>query len=322
MPVRAQDIYVTTHPQRIAQAAPVAFYRSKRRTRHVDGRTDANCCSPLVYAIRGTIFIFAVALLFAYLLYPLVNQISGRLPAKNRTPALALTYLLVIGLLAAIAIGIGSNVAAEARQLVAEPPDVRGFLQHLQTAHPALSRIVGSAEGQIRQQLGDVVSGAPRLSLHVLAASANVIYLIVIPILSFFMLKDGARLRDTMIAMFPAGANRSMAEQTVAAVHSLLLSYMRSLLLLCCTVLVVFSVVLSVMGVQYALLLASIAFFCEFVPLVGPISAAAVTVAVSALSGYPHLWLLLCFLSLFRLLQDYVFTPRLMGKGVELHPLR
>ena len=275
----------------------------------------------LVYAIRGTIFIFAVALLFAYLLYPLVDQISGRLPPKNRTPALALTYLLVIGLLATVAIGIGSQVAAEARQLVAAPPDVRGFLQHLQAAHPALSPVIGTAEGRIRQQLGDIVSGAPRFSLHILAASTNLIDLIVIPILSFFMLKDGAGICASLVAMFSPGANRAVVERTIAAVHMLLLSYMRSLLLLCCTVLVVFSVVLSVMGVQYALLLASIAFFCEFVPLVGPITAAAITVAVSALSGYPHLWWLLGFLGAFRLLQDYVFSPRLMGKGVELHPL-
>jgi len=301
----------------------------RRRSAFIDPRTARATWTAaltllvlaLIYAIRGTIFIFAVALLFAYLLYPLVNQISGRLPPKNRTPALALTYLLVIGLLAVGAIGIGSHVAAEARQLVAEPPDVRGFLQRLQVAHPALSPMVGTAEGRIREQLGEIVSGAPRFSLHVLAASANMIYLIVIPILSFFMLKDGARLRDSLIAMFPAGGSRAVAERTVAGVHSLLLSYMRSLLLLCCTVLVVFSVVLSAMGVQYALLLASIAFFCEFVPLVGPISAAAVTVAVSALNGYPHLWLLFCFLGVFRLLQDYVLSPRLMGKGVELHPL-
>lgn len=80
-----------------------------------------------IYAIRTTLVIFAVAVLFAYLLYPLVDRIGRRFSPKNRSPALALTYLLVIGLLTAIGIAIGSQVAVEARQLIAHPPDVRGF---------------------------------------------------------------------------------------------------------------------------------------------------------------------------------------------------
>ena len=274
-----------------------------------------------IYAIRGTLMLFVVAALFAYLLAPLVDRISRLFSAKNRAPALALAYLLVIGLLSAAAIGIGSPVAAEARQLVAHPPDIRGFLVGIQTAHPAFAPMIESAQGRIRQQLDDVVSVAPRLSLHVLAASANLIQLIVIPILSFFMLKDGARIRERLLGAFSEGSSRRGAERMLAAVHVLLLSYMRSLLLLCCTVLVVFSVVLSAMGVPYALLFSSIAFFCEFVPLMGSLTSAAVILAVSALSGYPHFWWVAVFLGAFRLVQDYVISPRLMGHGVELHPM-
>ena len=103
--------------------------------------------------------------------------------------------------------------------------------------------------------------------------------------------------------------------------HELLLQYMRSLFFLCCTVLVVFSVVLSAMDVPYALLLSSIAFLCEFVPLMGPLTAAGVILVVSALSGYPHVLWIAGFLGVFRIAQDYVISPRLMSKGVELHPM-
>lgn len=274
-----------------------------------------------IYAIRGTLVLFSVALLFAYLLYPLVDRISRRFSPKNRAPALALTYLLVLGILTAIGIGIGSQVAAEARQLVAQPPDVRGFLQRLQIDYPSFSPMIEAAHGRIREQIGEFVTAAPRFSLRVLAASANLVDLVVIPILSFFILKDGTSIRDGFLALFPAGAGRSEAERTIAEIHALLLQYMRALLLLCCTVLIVFSVVLSAMGVQYALLLASIAFLCEFVPLIGPITAAGVILAVSALSGYPHFWWIAAFLGTFRLVQDYGISPKLMSRGIELHPI-
>jgi predicted PurR-regulated permease PerM len=274
-----------------------------------------------IYAIRATLVIFAVALLFAYLLYPLVDWIALRFPPKNRTPALALTYLLVIGILTAIGIAIGSQVVSEAKQLVAHPPDVTGFFERLRAAYPALSPEISGTESRIREQLAGLASAVPRYSLRVIAASTNLIYLVVIPIISFFILKDGTEIRDSFVSMLPSAVSRGRAQRTIAAIHDLLLKYMRALLLLCCTVLVVFSAVFSILGVQYALLLASIAFFCEFVPVVGPLTAMCIILVVTGLIGYPHLLWIVAFLGAFRLTQDYVIAPKLMGDGVELHPI-
>jgi predicted PurR-regulated permease PerM len=71
----------------------------------------------------------------------------------------------------------------------------------------------------------------------------------------------------------------------------------------------------------YPILLAAIAFALEFIPLVGPLTAAVIIIVVSIASGYPHVWWLVIFLGVYRLLQDYVLSPKLMSKGVELHPL-
>jgi len=273
------------------------------------------------YAIRQTLIVFAVALLLAYLLSPLVDQISRRLSPRNRTPALALTYLVVIGALIALGISIGSQVASEARQLLAHPPDVPGFLSGLRRDYPVFAPTIGALEGRMREQLGELAAAVPRFGIHVLAASTNLIDLILIPVLSFFILKDGADIRNGFLAAFPAGARRTEVRRTIGEIHDLLLQYMRALFLLSSVVLVVYSMALSVMGVQYALLLASIAFLCEFVPVVGPLTAVAVILAVSALSGYPHFWWLVVFIVLFRMLQDYAISPKLMSQGVELHPI-
>lgn len=275
----------------------------------------------LIYAVRSTLFLFIVALLFAYLLYPLIDRISGLFHARHRGTILALSYLLVLGLLAAIAIGVGTKVADEGREMAAHPPDLHGFLSRIRAAHPFLSPVIDAVQGRIGELTGQILSFAPRFSAHVLAASANLIDIILVPILSFFMLKDGAKIRDHFIARFRPGGPRRRVESAVEAIHSLLLSYMRALLLLCCTVLVVFSIVLSTMGVPYALLLSSIAFFCEFVPLLGPLTAAILIISVSLLSGYGHIWWVVAFLGIFRLMQDYFVSPKLMGNGVELHPI-
>src|SRR4029077_6014362 len=59
----------------------------------------------------------------------------------------------------------------------------------------------------------------------------------------------------------------------------------------------------------------------EFIPMIGPLAAAVAIVVVSLVSGYPHLLLILIFMGVYRLFQDYVLSPRLMSKGMELHPL-
>ncbi len=274
-----------------------------------------------IYMIRGTLVLFAIALLLAYLLHPLVGQLSRQFNSRNRTLALGLTYVIVIALLAGIGIAIGSRVAIEARQLIAHPPDISGFLTDLMLAHPALAPLLKPIRGSVSAQLGEAASVLPRISLSLLAASANLIYLIVIPILSFFILKDGAQLRDAFLDMLTDPATRVRAEQTLAKANVLLLQYMRALLALCCTALVVLGAGLALAGVRYALLLATVAFFCEFVPMVGPIAEIAVILGVSALTGYPHILVLAACLGLFRLVQDYVIWPRLMSQGVALHPL-
>src|SRR5947209_5779137 len=79
----------------------------------------------LVYKVRSTLFVFVVALLFAYLLSPLVNLLDRALPAKRtRGLALALAYVIFIGAAVLIAIQIGSRVVDEAQTLVKKFPDM------------------------------------------------------------------------------------------------------------------------------------------------------------------------------------------------------
>ena len=103
--------------------------------------------------------------------------------------------------------------------------------------------------------------------------------------------------------------------------HTLLLQYMRALLFLCLATLITFSIVLTIMGVPFSFLLAFVAFPLEFVPLVGPLIAAAIIIGVSAFSGYSNIIGVIIFLAVYRIFQDYVLSPHLMSRGVQLHPL-
>jgi predicted PurR-regulated permease PerM len=267
----------------------------------------------LVYLVRQTLFVFTIALMFAYLLYPLFDWIDRRTGSRARMQALAITYILVIAAIAGFGFFIGSHLSGEAAQLAAQirEPDFEQKVRSWQVFHIPVGQ-------QIFTQYQENVGAIPSIIFKVMAAFSNVVYIVVIPILSFFILKDGRQIRDSLLEL--TGNSREAALDTLNDAHTLMLQYMRALLSLCLATLIVFSIALQTMGVPYAILLASIAFPLEFIPLVGPLGAAAVITAVTLFTG-GHVVGVVIFLVVYRMFQDYVLSPHLMSKGVELHPV-
>jgi predicted PurR-regulated permease PerM len=277
-----------------------------------------------LYRIRTALFVFILALLFAYLLAPLVDLVDRLLPAsRTHTPALVVAYLILIGGLGFAGVALGSRIAEEATNLHDRMQDLMGKAQTAPVAPPQtfFDSVMDNVRSQIRQHAGDVVSYLPRAGLKVLTFAGNLVWVIIIPILSFFFLKDGHVMWQRFVELIDEGPRRALVEDIAKDVNVLLAQYMRALTILSLFTLTFFSFYLSVTRVPYALLLAAMAGMLEFIPMIGPLTAATAIVLVSLFSGYNHLVWILAFMGLYRLFQDYILSPRLMSEGMELHPL-
>ena len=84
---------------------------------------------------------------------------------------------------------------------------------------------------------------------------------------------------------------------------------------------VAYTVGLSLMRVPYAFILGPMAGVLEFVPVVGTTLATVGIIVISLLAGYPHVLWVAAFVIGWRLVQDYVNSPRIMGKSLEIDPL-
>jgi len=102
--------------------------------------------------------------------------------------------------------------------------------------------------------------------------------------------------------------------------HHLLGEYMRALVMLSLITFVVWSMVFLVAGLPYPVMLAAIGGVLEVIPLVGPVVAGIIVLSVTAFAGYGHTLPLLVFIVGWRFVQDYVTSPLVMGRGIELHP--
>src|ERR1700678_136579 len=78
----------------------------------------------LFYMVRSTLFVFTLAILFAYLLSPLVNLLDRFLPGRTRTPALALAFMIFVGLVALFVSQVGSTAIKQAEDLNKRLPDL------------------------------------------------------------------------------------------------------------------------------------------------------------------------------------------------------
>jgi predicted PurR-regulated permease PerM len=281
-----------------------------------------------VYAIRSTLFIFIVALLFAYLLLPIVDIIDRFLPMKrSRGPALAIVYTLLVTSIVIAGIEVGSSVALQANNLAERisaylKPDQPRFMPLPQPLEPMGRRIADAIRAAVQSHYEEVLQTLPQTALKHAGAAANLIFIVIVPILSFFFLKDGRIIYKYIVGQVEDRWDRVILREMAEDLNVLIAQYMRALVLLGLAASVTYGAFFAIMGVPYAALLAAFVFPLEFIPMLGPLVSSAVILLVVGFSGGVHhlLWIVL-FLAIYRIFQDYVLSPHLMSAGVELHPL-
>jgi predicted PurR-regulated permease PerM len=270
----------------------------------------------LLYQLRATLFLFILAVLFAYLLAPLVNLIDRFLGGKRtRMAALGISYVLVVGLVVLGASLLGSRVVEQATQLAQQFPNtLKGWQSSFQ------SHVPDSVKTELITKSNELIAALPSYGLKFLALMGNVIYVVIIPVLAFLCLKDGALVRKHILGAMEPGPQQKLLDGILVDMDLVLAHYMRALVLLSATSFLSYSIFLTVLGVHYSILLGVLAGTLEFIPMIGPLAAGLIVLIVGgAFSG--HVLALLIFFVLFRMFQDYVVSPHLMGHGVELHPL-
>ncbi|MGA8440506.1 MAG: AI-2E family transporter [Candidatus Sulfotelmatobacter sp.] len=277
-----------------------------------------------LYAARQTLVAFLFAIFFAYLMSPLVSYLEKLLRGRGR--AIAVIYVLLLGLVVLFFVSTGPRIAREST--------------HLGHSLPALSRL---SSGQIAEQLGhehgwnsrlvdllrdylanhsdEIANLAQAVGLRVADVAKQAWLLVIVPLLSIFFLKDGHTFSQILLDLVQSRPQRELLQGVLSDLNQMLAHFIRAQLSLAALTLVMYSAVLAMMRMPYALVLGTLGGLLEFIPVIGPLVAAVVIVTVSLLVSYPH-WLgLIVFLGVWRLIQDYVSSPRIMGHSMELHPL-
>jgi predicted PurR-regulated permease PerM len=281
----------------------------------------------LLYMIGSTVVVFTLSIFLAHLLGPMAERVEKMIPDRiiSRNMSLALVYLIMILAITAALYPVVTQVTIQAVELAGSLPssldeDPLTKLKLPAWLEPMRDKLTGSLRENLPEFEAKMLPFLQDIGSNVAGFLGSALAFALIPILSFFFLQDSRDIHDAVVDLVP-GEHRDLAEDILADLHHLLVQYIQALVILAVIVLVAFSAFLYFTGVPFAILLAALAALLEVIPIAGPLVSGAIILLVALLQGYPHMWWLLVFLIVFRLVQDYVINPHLMAAGVEIHPL-
>jgi len=277
-----------------------------------------------LYVARATLIAFLFAIFFAYLMSPLVSSLEKILHGRVR--AIAVIYALLLGLLVLFFVSMGPRIARESARLGQSLPALAQLssgqiAEQLGEEHGWNSRLVGLLRDYLASHSNDIAILAKNVGLHVADVAKQAWLLFVVPLLSIFFLKDGRTFSQVLLDLVQSRPQRELLQGVLSDLNQMLAHFIRAQLTLAALTLVIYSAVLALMRVPYALVLGTVGGLLEFIPVVGPLAAAVIIISVALLLTFPHWLALIVFLGIWRLIQDYVTSPRIMGHSMELHPL-
>lgn len=289
----------------------------------------------ILSSLTKLFFVIVLAIFFAYLLDPLVKLI--RMPFKERglekfmprSLAIVIAFLIVF-----IVLGIGISylaprIGSQAAELAKNAPQYSISIQERITEINQRFEQLNISE-DVQQEINERIkslgvrigeettSFAGNLTLNIMT---NLPWLILIPILGFFFIKDVNNFRITVLRAFPSGKWRSRAEAFMLDVNKTLAAYTRAQLISCVLIGTTCTIGFYIFGVNYALLLGITAGILEFIPLIGPLTVAIISVTVAGFESPWEALYVAIFLLVLRLTHDYVTYPRIVREGIHLHPV-
>jgi predicted PurR-regulated permease PerM len=144
---------------------------------------------------------------------------------------------------------------------------------------------------------------------------------ILIPILSFFLLKDAVYFEQNLVALLPNERLQKRVHWLLMDVSRTLAAYIRAQITACLVVGSVMMVGLTLIGAPYPVVLGAIGGLLEFIPLVGPLISAVAIFSLTLTVSFKTALIIALFLAVLRMVQDYLIYPKIVGRGIKMHPL-
>lgn len=265
---------------------------------------------------------FIIAMIISYVLNPVVNMLNER--KVPRTIAVLLIYAFFAGSVTVILMNLIPMFMKQLRELNEHLPELASQAQHWIDKLNNNRMLPESVREGIDNSLDKMEDGIARsISNFVndIGATINIIFVsVIVPFLVFYMLKDFQIIEKAVITIVPK-QHRSSIVRLFIDIDRALGNYIRGQILVSVIVGSLAFVGYWLIGMPYALLLASIVGLFNVIPYVGPFFGA-IPAVIMATTVSPKMMLFVISVNVtVQILENSIVSPQVVGRTLHMHPL-
>ena len=303
----------------------------------------------IIGAGLGLIKPLLIAIVIAYLLYPLTKFIENFLRTntlykiKNhstrRVIAIVLAYLLIIGIVLALLWGIYFMIGGQLSKNTTITNIISDISLYLNTnsfstssientlknlnipfidnLQPYIIEIVNAIQNYIMINLGAMTS-------NIMSIGSSIASFFVAIIISIYILKDSEYFislwKKLYYLIFRESRTGNKIEETFRLIHDVFSKFIRGQLLEAFFVGALSAIALSLVGIDYAIVIGLIAGICNMIPYVGPLVGTLLSAVMGLLSGRPIkvIYAVIAMLVV-QQVDNNLLAPKIVGNSVGLH---
>ena len=292
-----------------------------------------------------------IALIIAYLLYPLRNLIENFLgnnkvlkikkDSKRRVLAVLFSYILILGLIVALICGIYFMIGGQLSKNTTFTniiSDVYNYFSNNEFSNKSIKETINNLDipfiESIKPMLIEWSTKIQHYILNNIGTMTSSIMSIGSSIASFFiglviivyLQKDTEYFTGLWKKIFNIIFRNSTLGINItkgfAIIHETFSKFIRSQLLEALLVGILSSIILSIVGIDYAIIIGIISGICNMIPYVGPVVGTVLAGIMALLSGNPiKIVYAVVSMIIVQQLDNNLFAPKIVGDSVGLHPV-
>ena len=267
-----------------------------------------------------------LAVLLAYILAPPVRYLQNK-QHLSRSAAIITIYIFVAAILLMLCLNVFPALLQELDELGALLPEyterTMHFLEGLEERWKRFEvppGIRGTIDENIDALQGMMAQRLEKLALKLLSILGQLIALLLVPLFTFYFLRDSDAIKNRFLPLIPPSFRQEM-RQALTDVSKALGAYLRGIIIVSLAVGVMLYLGLIIIGVEFALFLGILNAFLNVIPYFGPIFGAVPVVIIAFLQSPSLAGKALLLVIIVQQVESQLITPRVFGRELGFHPL-
>lgn len=285
--------------------------------------------TPLMVLVKTVLLPIILAGVVYYLLNPIVDMLE-RYKIKRGYTILVL-YLLIIGILTLLVVAVVPVIRQQVTGFIENFPiyseeielqfeqliGSQFFNQIQQTIDFSPSDIAKSISEQATKLINNAWTG---IGGFLGVVTEIVLAIITLPFILFYLLKDGKKLAPYILKFVPVKL-RSQSYTVMSEMNLQISSYIRGQIIVSFCIGLLLFIGYQIIGLDYSLVLATIAAFTAIVPYLGPAIAITPALIVALVTSPLMLIKMIAVWTIVQLVEGKFISPQIMGKTLQIHPI-